>query len=107
MFGWPGGVAAVNEPGAEVRVYAGRAGREIFKLTIPTYPSLFQTLRNKGFPVLGASFVTSSEELEGLRPLDFRSMSSTKGWLVWDAVQQWRQIAFASGKSGRQLGTTI
>jgi hypothetical protein len=76
------------------------AGRSICRLRISTYPNLFDALRKEGFPILGATFVVGPEELQGLRRPEFRAISPTKGWLVWDVQQQWRQIAFAAGTSG-------
>jgi|HubBroStandDraft_6_1064221.scaffolds.fasta_scaffold1073398_2 hypothetical protein len=40
-----GGVVAVNEPGSDVQILAGMGGRNIHKLQIDTYASLFEVLR--------------------------------------------------------------
>jgi hypothetical protein len=95
-----GGVVAVNEPGPDVQINAGMAGRSIFTLRIGTYPGLFEALREKGFPIVGVTFVIDPEELQGLHLPEFRAMSPAKGWLVSDVTQQWRQVAFAAGRSG-------
>ncbi len=92
-----GGIVALNEPGPDIHINLGMAGRSFTTLRINIFTELFKTLQEKGFPILGATFVTSPEEIQGLRPLDFRAMSSTKGWLLWDVTQQWRQIVFAAG----------
>jgi hypothetical protein len=96
-----GGVVAVNEPGPSVQIVAGMGGRNLQELRISTYESLFEVLRTHGFLILGATFVEDPKVLQGLRPPDFRAMSlNNKGWLVWDARQRWREVAFAAGKSG-------
>ncbi len=95
-----GGVVAVNEPGSDVQINAGVAGRSICRLRINTYGGLFAALLERGFPILGTTFVVNPEELQGLQRPDFRVISSTRHWLVSDVQQQWRQIAFAAGKSG-------
>ena len=94
-----GGVVAVNEPGPDVQITAGMAGRSLSRLSINTYGDLFAALMARGFPTLGAIFVVSPDKLQGLQRPDFRAISPTKQWLVWDVQQRWRQIAFAAGKS--------
>jgi hypothetical protein len=96
-----GGIVAFNEPGNDVQIYVGMGGRNLCTLHIRTYASLFEVLREKGFPILGATFLMHPEEFQGLRPPEFRAMSPSKGWLVWELTQKWRQIAFAAGKDGR------
>ena len=95
-----GGIVAVNEPGPDIQINAGMAGHNICMLRISTFASLFETLQEKGFPILGTTFVVSPAELQGLRRPDFRAMSPSKSWIVWDVTQKWRQIAFAAGQSG-------
>lgn len=55
-------------------------------------------LSQQGFPIVGATFIESVAEVQGLRPPQFRMLSVGKGWLAWDIHQQWREIAHASGK---------
>ncbi len=98
-----GGVVAVNEPGPIVQIRAGMAGHSICRLHIETYASLFEVLRQKGFPLLGATFVLDQAELQGLRAPEFRVVGPSRGWPVWEITQKWRQIAFAAGKSGHML----
>jgi hypothetical protein len=101
-FVWmAGGVVALNETGENVQINAGMGGRSLCTLRISTFASLFEVLRQKGFSILGATFLRHPEELQGLRPPEFRAMSPSKGWLVWDLTQKWRQIAFAAGKGDR------
>jgi hypothetical protein len=94
-----GGVVAINEPGAEVRIHAGVAGTIVHTIRISDYGELFAKLREQGLPTLAATFVKDPEELQGLRPSDFRAMSTaTDRWLLWEARQEWRQIAFGAGR---------
>mgnify|MGYP000271133397 CR=1 FL=1 len=93
-----GGVVAVNNPGPEVQIGAGLGGRLIGSRRIPSYPNLFTMLSQQGFPIVGATFIESVAEVQGLRPPQFRMLSVGKGWLAWDIHQQWREIAHASGK---------
>jgi hypothetical protein len=95
-----GGVVAVNQPGPDVQVQAGMSGRIIYQTRINSYPSLFEALREKGFPVLGVTFFVAPEELQGIRSPEFHAFSPTKSWLVSDVKQQWRQIAVAAGTHG-------
>lgn len=96
-----GGVVVVNEPGPEVQISAGMAGRKLCRMRINAYDSLFADLMARGFPPLGATFVVSPDELQGLQRPDFRAISPTKQWLVSNTQQQWRQITFTAAKSGR------
>lgn len=96
-----GGIVALNESGNDVQINVGMGGRSLCTLRISTFASLFEVLRQKGFPILGATFLMHPEEIKGLRPPVFRAMSPSKGWLVWDLTQKWRQIAFAAGKGDR------
>lgn len=93
-----GGIVAINNPGPEVQIGAGLGGRMLGTLRIPTYSSFFSVLRQHGFPILGATFIDGSDEAQGLRPPQFRAMSHSNGWLVWDIQQQWREIAHASSQ---------
>lgn len=92
-----GGIVASNEPGPDVEINLGLAGRSFATLRISTFAGLFKTLQEEGYPILGATFVTDPSEVQGLRRPEFRAMSASKGWLVWDITQKWRQIAFAAG----------
>ncbi|HEX9121645.1 MAG TPA: hypothetical protein VF840_14000 [Terriglobales bacterium] len=98
-----GGVVATSKPGPDVQVNAGSGGRTISTLRLSSYPSLFEALRKQGFLIIGVTFVVAPEELEGLRLPEFRAAGPRGGWLVWDVKQQWRQIAFAAGKTDSML----
>ena len=94
-----GGIVAVNEPGPDVEIDAGLGGRNICKFGVNSYPALFETLRAQGFSIIGATFIVSPEELEGIRPPEFRTATTEgRGWRVWDLRQQWSQIAFAASR---------
>jgi hypothetical protein len=97
-----GGVVAVNEPGPDVTVMAGFGGPEIQKLRIVGFDALFAALYNEGLPTLGATFAQTPEEFQGIRPPEFRAMSVTcDSWLVREAQQKWRQIAFGAWRAGK------
>jgi hypothetical protein len=96
-----GGIVALSEPGGNVRVNVGMDGRTLCTFRISDFANLYGVLQQNGFPVLGATFLMYPEEFQGLRPPEFRATSPSKGWLVWDLTQKWRQIAFAAGKVGR------
>lgn len=98
-----GGVVAVNNPGPTVQISAGLQGRLLGSLNIPSYPNLLPVIRQQGFQVVGATFIDGPEEAQGLRPPQFRAFSESKGWLISDQHQSWRQIAHASGKSDNML----
>src|ERR1019366_7334850 len=87
-----GGVVAVNEPGPDVQITAGMAGRSLSRLSINTYGDLFAALMARGFPTLGAIFVVSPDKLQGLQRPDFRAISPTKQCLPWEVQQRWGQI---------------
>jgi hypothetical protein len=95
-----GGLVATNEPGPKVYISAGRAGHVVYQFLSKAYASIFEALEQRGFPILGVTFVMDAEELQGLRPPDFRVMSRNRGWLAWDLAQKWHQIAFEAGKNG-------
>jgi hypothetical protein len=95
-----GGIVATNEPGPNVEVSAGLGGRSVCKLSIASFKGLFDELSELGFKILGTTFITSPEELQGLRVPEFRTMSPAVGWPAYNARQSWRQIVFAAAKSG-------
>jgi hypothetical protein len=97
-----GGVVAVNEPAqAEVCIKSSIAGRTFATLTIQTYAELFSALRSLGCRIVGTTFVTNAQQLEGLQALEFRAAGLSGGWPVWDGTQQWKQVAFASSRKGQ------
>jgi hypothetical protein len=105
--GWPnagrvvwltGGLVAFNNPGPDVEVCAGSNGKTIHKFTISAYGVLFEALKKQGFSIIGGTFVVSTEELDGLRPAEFRTAGARGGWPLWTVKQQWREIAFGAGK---------
>jgi hypothetical protein len=97
-----GGLVAVSEPAeAEVSIKSNVAGRTFAKLTIATYTEMFSVLRSLGFRIVGTTFVTNAQELEGLQAPEFRAAGLNGGWPVWGATQRWKQIAFASSQKGQ------
>jgi hypothetical protein len=93
-----GGLVAYNNPGPDVEICAGSNGRTIRKFTIGKYGALYEVLKSQGFSIIGATFVEHPEELEGLRPPQFRVAGRQHGWPLWDAREKWRQIAFAASQ---------
>jgi hypothetical protein len=96
-----GGLVAVNQPAeAEVSIKCSASGRTFAALTIKTYPEIFSALRSLGFRIVGTTLVTNARELEGPQAPQFWAAGLSGGWPVWDATQQWKQIAFASSRQG-------
>src|ERR1700733_1935877 len=105
--GWPnagrivwlaGGLTACNNPGPNVEICAGSNGRSLHKITIMEYGSLYEVLNKLGFSIIVTTFIEHQEELERLRPAQFRAAGSEGGWLLWDVREKWRQIAFAASR---------
>jgi hypothetical protein len=97
-----GGLVAVSQPAeAEVSIKSNVAGRTFAKLTIATYTEIFSLLRSLGFRIVGTTFVTNAQELDGLQAPEFRAAGLNGGWPVWDATQRWKQIAVASSQKGQ------
>ncbi len=94
-----GGLVAVNEPEKpDVHIKSNVRGRTFAEFRINSYSALFTELRSLGFLIIGTTFITDEEQLEGFRPPEFRAAGPVGGWPAWDARQQWRQIVFASGR---------
>lgn len=58
----------------------------------------FPALRDQGFKIIGATFVTGKGQLEGIRAPEFRATGLDSHWPVWDTMQSWRQIVSAAAK---------
>lgn len=102
--GWlAGGLVAYNNPGPDVEICSGSNGRTIRKFTIGQYGALYEVLKTQGFSIIGATFVEHQEELEGLRPSQFRVAGRQCGWPLWDVREKWRQIAFAASQSNDMI----
>lgn len=93
-----GGIVAYNSPGTDVEICAGSGGSAIRKCKINSYGSLFEMLKKQGFSIIGTSFVVHQDELNGLRPAEFRMAGCRNGWPLSDLRQQWREVAFAASK---------
>ena len=97
-----GGVVAGSGPTeTEVCIKSSVAGRTFATFTIKTYGELFSALQSLGFRIVGTTFATNPQQLEGLQALEFRAAGLRGGWPVWDATQQWKQIAFSSNRKGQ------
>jgi hypothetical protein len=107
--GWPavlrlvwlsGGLVAISPPASPlVEVKAGDGGRDLFKLEIPSFAALYEALKARGLPVIGATFYQTQEELAGLLPPDFRAGAAGGDWRAWDGYQKWRQVVFGASQS--------
>ena len=95
-----GGVVAVKTSRVRsVIVMAGFGGPEIQRLRIVSFDALFAVLYNEGLPTLGATFAQAPEALQMIRPPEFRAISVTcDSWLVQEAQQKWREIAFGASR---------
>ena len=94
-----GGLVAVNEPGALVKIEVGINGPTCYEFQLSSYASLFHMLAQLGFSVMGATFVVDIDEARGIRPPEFRAWAGGAGaWRVSDLHQQWRQVAHAASK---------
>jgi hypothetical protein len=94
-----GGVIAVNEPGASVKIEAGINGSVLYELQLPTYASIFDILAQFGFPAIGATFIVDMDELQGIRPPQFRALiAGQRTWRVFELHQKWRQVAHAASQ---------
>jgi hypothetical protein len=96
-----GGLVAINKAGPKVQISAGLNGPNVCTFGIDEYAALFHILRVRGFLIVVTTFVLDAGELQGFARPDFRVMSQSEGWLIWDEIQKWRQIAFAAGKSAQ------
>lgn len=101
-FVWiTGGVSATSEAGhSDVIVHSGMRGPEICVFEIDSYPSIYTSLRLKGFDVIGVTFIDEFSKAYLRRP-DFRVYALNRGWMAWDTKQKWRQIAFGAGKTNQ------
>jgi hypothetical protein len=98
-----GGVVAINNQGPEVVIGAGIDGNELTTFTIPAYHSLFDVLREEGLPTFDVTFIQSVDELNGVRPPEFRAINTQFEWLLSEMRQQWRDIAHAAGTSNEMV----
>jgi hypothetical protein len=93
-----GGIVAYNNPGTEVEICVGSNGPAVRKWRINSYGSLFEMLKKQGFSIIGTTFVVQQDELNGLRPAEFRLAGCRNGWPLSNLRQQWREVAFAASK---------
>lgn len=108
-MGWPaalrliwltGGLVAINEPESNVvSIHTSVNGRKLAEFNISTYGAIFSALKARGFKVIGATFVTASDQLEGTLAPEFRMAGLDGGWRMWDTVQGWRNIVNAAAKA--------
>lgn len=95
-----GGLVAVSEPQTTiVTIQTNVIGRRIAQFQIPNYWAIFPNLKALGFKVIGATFITGSDQLEGTRAPEFRTAGLNGSWPLWDTFQKWRNIVSASAKA--------
>ena len=94
-----GGLVAINEPESNlVSVQTGRNGRRKAVFNIPAFPTLFAALTSHGFKIVGTTFITNPDQLEGTQATEFRVAALNGGWRLWDTSHAWRNIAAAAAK---------
>ena len=94
-----GGLVAINEPESNVvSIQTSVNGRMIAQFNIPAYRAVFSGLTSRGFKIIGTTFVTGPDQLEGTRAAEFRVAALNGGWALWDAFQAWRNIVSAAAK---------
>lgn len=96
-----GGTVPVCQPGPNVQITTGVMGKQVAAYVIGAYGLLFESLRHRGFHVVGVTFVQHPDEVDQLYPAHFRAAGLSRGWRVWDVKQRWDQIAFAASRAGR------
>ena len=94
-----GGAVAVSNPRAPtVAVGAGLNGPVLGELKLSAFDNFFPALTHAGLNVVGATFIQSAEEIEGLVPPEFRALATAGGWRIWQAGQKWRQVAHGASE---------
>lgn len=94
-----GGLLASNEPESNlVSVQTRGNGRQIASFNIPAYPALFAALTSRGFKIVGTTFITNPDQLEGTQATEFRVAALNGGWRLWDTSHAWRNIASAAAR---------
>lgn len=94
-----GGLVAINEPGALVKIEVGINGPTYHEFRLSSFGSLFQTLSQLGFSVMGATHVVDMDEANGIRSPEFRAWAGgAQTWRVSDMHQQWNQVAHVAAK---------
>jgi len=96
-----GGMVAVCQPGPNVQITTGVMGKQVAAYVIGAYGHLFESLRQRGFELIGVTFVQHPDEVDQLCPAHFRAAALSRGWRVWDVKQRWDQIAFGASKAAR------
>jgi hypothetical protein len=95
-----GGLVAINEPDSNlVSIHTGVIGRKLAEFNISTYGAIFPALKVRGFEIIGATFVTGSDQIEGTRAQEFRMAGLDGRWPLWDTFQAWRNIVSAAAKA--------
>jgi hypothetical protein len=93
-----GGIVAVFEPEAEtIRVEAGFGGPLLDSFQISAYRDLFRAFHARGYSIVGATFVSHQEQVQGYRRPEFRVIDYKGAWLLWETLHKWRQVVFAAG----------
>jgi hypothetical protein len=104
IFHLTGGLRATNWFSADVDFEPNTLDGKFLRLHSKTFGGTFAELESMGLSIIGVDFYTSTLEVEGRLPPQWRSHHSpTKGWPCDEAAIEWRQIAHAafSKKQGR------
>jgi len=86
----------LDNTGSKTVLSAGLGGPVLTEFNNPAFGQLFTTLTQLGVLVVGCEFYQDVEEMQGLRPAEFRVFMTGRGWLAHDTWDKWRQVATAS-----------
>ncbi|KAA6457554.1 hypothetical protein DYQ86_22255 [Acidobacteria bacterium AB60] len=54
---------------------------------------------SRGFKIIGTTFITSADQVNGTQATEFRAAALNGGWRLWDTFQAWRNVVAAAAKS--------
>jgi hypothetical protein len=95
-----GGLVAINEPESNlVSIQTSVNGRKIAEFNTPAYPAIFSGLVVRGFKIIGTTFVTDPDQLEGTRAQEFRLAGLNGGWRLWDIRSKRGETSYRSTES--------
>ena len=95
-----GGLTALDVPGSKI-VISPLNGPRLVEIVDPIFERLFATLTDLGLLVVGCEFFANIEEVQGLRPAEFRSHTTHRGWVAYETWEKWRQIAVTAMRADR------
>jgi hypothetical protein len=99
-----GGLVAINEPGAKVKIAAGINGPICHEFQLTTFASMYTMLGHHGFSIIGTTHVVDMDEANGIRPPEFRAWSDgIRVWHVSNVQQKWREVAHAASQKNEMV----